>query len=122
MTVMLCFQNKYLDRAINQNLQTDANGKISLGKLEEVISVNAILQATGDIQRKNKSWILNSHKTINYPHALRVCEGDQIVLPLLHNELNRHKISFVETVSSGSVIENRLRDLKVDKTDWSSLA
>ena len=114
-TVALSFQNKYLNRRINQSLQTDANGKLSLGKLEEVTFVEANLQSVGDIQQKTKSWTINSQKVINYPNHLRVCEGEQIVLPLLHSELNRHKLSFLETLPDGSVISNRLDVLKVDK-------
>ena len=114
-TVALSFQNRYLNRRINQSLQTDPNGKLSLGKMEEITYVEANLQSVGDIQQKTKSWTINSHKAVNYPDNLRVCEGNQIVLPLLHSELNRHRLSFLETLRDGSVISNHLDVLKVDK-------
>ena len=109
------FINKYFNQRLYQNLQTDNEGKIFLGKLEEIISFEATLQPIGDIERIQKTWTINSHKTVNYPENIRILEGDQVVLPLLHNELNRHQLLFNETLDDSSTLKNLLKNLKIDK-------
>ena len=114
LTINFAFQNRYLTQKIRQTLQTDAQGRIHLGKLEEVNSIEANLQPLGDIGALRRTWNVNNQKTVNHPNNVRICEGDQIVLPLLHNELNRHKISFVQTLQDGTILKNQLKSLKID--------
>jgi len=114
LTINFSFQNKYLTQKIHQTLQTDPQGRIHLGKLEEVNFIEANLQPFGDIGALRRTWNVNNQKTVNYPHNVRICEGDSITFPLLHNELNRHQISFVKTLEDGTILQNQLKSLKID--------
>jgi len=114
-TLQLSFQNKYLSQALIQSLKTDAEGRVSLGKLEEISSFTAEVQALGDIKSLKRSWNINSQKTANYPTRVCICKGDELALPLPSNELNRHKITFTQVLQNGIVVQNALKLLKIDK-------
>ena len=113
--ISFLFRNKFSPNQIHQKLQTDKEGKVSLGKLEEITRVEATISQHGDIVSFQRQWNVNNLKTINYPSHIRICEGDQVVLPLLHNELNRHKFSFCEELEDGTILHNLLSYLKIDK-------
>ena len=115
--VDLSFESEYHTELISQTMQTNEHGKISLGSLDGTIRVEAHLQPFGQTDgqdnKTTKEWNLNFQPAKKYPEKIRICENEEIVLPLHHNELNRHKILFVETLEDGSVVRNLITKLKI---------
>ena len=98
-------------------MQTNEHGKVSLGSLGGIVCVKALLQPFGQIDgqdnKTTKEWNLNYQAARKYPWKIHICEDDKITLPLHHNELNRHKLSFVETLQDNSVVRNLIAKLKI---------
>ena len=113
--VSLSLQNRYLTQQISKSLQTDVRGVIYLGYLDEITTLRASVLNAGDTTTRDRVWNLSQFKSLNYPTNIRVCEGEQVVLPLHHSELDKHQISFVETLPDGSVLRNCLDSLEVKK-------
>ena len=116
--VNFTFTHQHYRDSIYTSLMTDHEGKIKLGKLNNIIRVYADLNQTGDINSCNKSWVINAHKRINYPKEVTLVEKEEFTLPLLHNELNRSKLSFLEVAEENDqlVLHDYLSKLKINKS------
>ncbi len=64
-------------------MKTDATGKVSLGKLSDIVKIRAILQKTTEIDEFANSWTIGYEKgnKLNYPDLIRMCEGHDVVFP-----------------------------------------
>ena len=110
--------NKYIKSNIQAQLQTDADGKVILGELNDITKVEARIREKGDIKTRNYEWTIGSKNKVSYPQILNICEGDVVNLPYFGKELNKNKITFLRILDnegSQTVISNRLADLKLAK-------
>mmetsp|Transcript_24063 Transcript_24063/g.21100 ORF Transcript_24063/g.21100 Transcript_24063/m.21100 type:complete len:576 (-) Transcript_24063:3258-4985(-) len=112
MTVYL--KHKFFSTELSEILATDQNGRVFLGKLDDIVSIRAQLAARGDINYANQSWKINDDKKINYPATIHICEGDAITLPVLNNQNDKNTVSFLETLPNQTPLKDRSSQVKIE--------
>jgi len=118
-TLDLIAYNSYFRKERSFNLDTDDEGKITLGLLEDIMSLRANLRPKGDIEiSEPREWVLPRENYIDYPTSLKICEGESFTLPYFGKELNNNKLSFLkilEVAGRETILSNEISKLKIDK-------
>lgn len=115
MNLTVYLTHKHINQQLTETLATESDGSVFLGKLPNCTKLQATLQSSGDIQSISQAWEINSTKSLSYPDRVYLVEGEEIIFPLNHSELNHGKIRFLETLETGEPLNNLLSSLTVDK-------
>ncbi len=113
----LSVAHKDLTLSIEDNLTTDSEGKVALGRLERVKILKSEVRQKGDIFAETRSWQLDNLQRVQYPSVIHLCEGEQLSLKYF-GPLERSKISFLSYLpseSGNSIIENLFDVLMLEK-------
>ena len=89
--VELSIKHEHFNNPITQTLQTDAKGRVVLGRLNRVLSLTSCVKAEfGDF---TEHFRISASDSLNFPNDIKLTEGDQLVLPMLHNDLDVKKVT-----------------------------
>ena len=84
-------------------LQSDARGEISLGPLEDVWLIKAVLKTSGSADPI--SWEIRSEdRYINFPEKFDIIEGESLCVPALGSALTRTDYALIRTDASMTTI------------------
>jgi hypothetical protein len=110
--VSISFNHNYIKNKIIENLQTNENGQINLGKLENIQSIKASINY---LSRQIKfNWELPNNQTYSYPKTIDILNTDIIELPFNENSINNSNITFVKmTANCSDVIEDTIDKIKL---------
>jgi len=106
-------QPKFYHDSIYETLETDEDGKITLGKLENIASITVDSTASGNLNACHRYWTINADKRLQFPSVIYLTESEKLNLPLLHSECSRKKLRFVEILEDGSTLRDALDEAKV---------
>ena len=118
LNVELC--HRFLKSQINVQLQSNAEGRVLLGELRNILKVKATLREKGDLKAYQNEWFIANCSKTNYPSVLNICQGDSVNLPYFGKELNKAKIGLVRVLNvkdnnRQTIITNELARVKVSK-------
>ncbi len=92
-----CMVNIELKNKLTNNfqdpvrLQTDKNGRILLGKLENIITISVSLTDNENTSIKEK-WDLSENKNFLYPANIDILENESIKIPVDFSDLKKTKV------------------------------
>ena len=79
---------------ITTTLQTDKEGKVVLGRLPRIVTVQATMRATVDIPSVTRTWTVQNKSAVDYPTFISLIQGDRIDLPSAQgSEVSKHTYS-----------------------------
>ena len=96
----------------SENLFTDENGTVSLGKLENILSVNA--SYAGNVVA---SKVLDN-KQVDMPRSYTICEGEDLVLPSRGLALSEDNFELIQSDSRfGGTLGSSFNKIKAEGTN-----
>ena len=96
----VAMQHQYINDNITQTLRTDAEGKVVLGRLSDVPSLNVTLNPSGSFRSVSKSFQLTQSCLVNYPQTITLAEGSAVILPVVELALDQNLYSLREVLTS----------------------
>lgn len=109
--VPLSFQNRYLSNAIQVTLQSDKDGLIELGPLEEITSITSVGVA-GKLAKK--TWNLREDSNTQ-PSRIHVRKGQTLRVASPLSTLDREKVSFIQQNREGGILHDRFDQLSLQE-------
>jgi hypothetical protein len=84
---------KFAQMRADSNLVTDKEGKIKLGHLKNIVSLDANVGSLGI----HGDWVINSSKQqMTYPSTIDTIENETIEFPVVFNKISRKQIAFLK--------------------------
>lgn len=107
--VPLSFTNRYLVHQIQVTLQSNKEGVIELGSLDEIAAL-ASVGVAGKIAQKN--WNLRGDWT-KQPSHIHSRRGDILRVAFSGNSISRESISFLERDRLGGILHDRFHEISL---------
>ncbi|OMJ83080.1 hypothetical protein SteCoe_16060 [Stentor coeruleus] len=110
-------RHAYWNQEESQTLCTNSDGKIILGTLSGIINLSAKI-LYDENEESGRDWsIRNFREKIDYPKDIKLCEGDEFVLPIKSSDKNKEieDIFWFYSIYGDVVGDGAEKFLKLDK-------
>jgi len=113
-SVTLTYESIFCQETKKISTETDEQGCISLGKMQNVSILKALYNQTSST-RVEKSWKLPSESIMQYPRYIDIIEGEDVVFPISLEDAK--KTYLLRNVQGMMNIENFGKNVKIEQKE-----